>query len=102
MYAFIKDSKAVCVFLCTEPGAPIIYLNTFSNEGQKVYGAAQATGCPLFSRAKASTGLHIFLPGEQGEQNQKSSSAERQAEHGRAPFLLSGQGDRNGVSAKSG
>ena len=49
MYAFIKDSKAVCVFLCTEPGAPIIYLNTFSDEGQKVYGAAQATGCPPFT-----------------------------------------------------
>ena len=49
MYAFIKDSKAVCVFLCAEPGAPIIYLNTFSDEGQKVYGAAQATGCPPFT-----------------------------------------------------
>ena len=49
MYAFIKDSKAVCVFLYTEPGAPIIYLNTFSDEGQKVYGAAQATGCPPFT-----------------------------------------------------
>ena len=49
MYAFIKDRKAVCVFLCTEPGAPIIYLNTFSDEGQKVYGAAQAAGCPPFT-----------------------------------------------------
>ena len=49
MYAFRKDSKAVCVFLCTEPGAPIIYLNTFSDEGQKVFEAAQAAGCPPFT-----------------------------------------------------
>ena len=49
MYAFIKDSKAVCVFLYTEPEAPIIYLNTFFNEGQKVYETAQATGCPPFT-----------------------------------------------------
>ena len=49
MYAFIKDSKAVCVFLYTEPEAPIIYLNTFLNEGQKVYETAQATGCPPFT-----------------------------------------------------
>ena len=49
MYSFIKDSKAVCVFLCTEPGAPIIYLNTFSDEGQKVFEAVQAAGCPPFT-----------------------------------------------------
>ena len=28
---------------------PIIYLNTFSDKGQKVYEAAQATGCPPFT-----------------------------------------------------
>ena len=49
MYAFIKGSKAVSVFLCTEPGAPIIYLNTFSDEGWKVYETAQAVGCPPFT-----------------------------------------------------
>ena len=49
MHAFTINGKAVDVFLETEPGAPIIYLNTFSGEGQKVYEAAQAVGCPLFS-----------------------------------------------------
>ena len=49
MHAFTINGKAVDVFLETEPGAPIIYLNTFSGEGQKVHEAAQAVGCPLFS-----------------------------------------------------
>lgn len=49
MHAFTINGKAVDVFLETEPGAPIIYLNTFSGEGQKVHEAAQAVGCPPFS-----------------------------------------------------
>ena len=49
MHIFKIGSKVVSVFLTTEPGTPIIYLNTFSDEGQKVYGAAQATGCPPFT-----------------------------------------------------
>ena len=43
------SNKTVLVFLCSKPGAPIIYLNTFSGEGQKVYEAAQAAGCPPFT-----------------------------------------------------
>lgn len=46
---FNKGKETVEIYLCTETKAPIIYLNTFSNEGQKVYDAAQATGCPVFT-----------------------------------------------------
>ena len=43
------EKKNESVFPATFPGAPVIYLNTYSNEGQKVYEAAQAVGCPPFS-----------------------------------------------------
>ena len=35
--------------LSTKPDAPIIYLNTFSGEGQKIFETAQATGCTPFT-----------------------------------------------------
>ena len=43
------DGKAVAVFLGNKPGASVIYLNTYSDAGQKVYEAAQVVGCPPFS-----------------------------------------------------
>ena len=49
MRAFTINGKTVDVFLASGPGTPIIYLNTFSDEGQKVYEAAQAAGCPPFT-----------------------------------------------------
>lgn len=49
MRVFTIYGKAVDVFLATEPGTPIIYLNTFSSEGQEVFEAVQATGCPSFT-----------------------------------------------------
>ena len=48
MHAFILGDKHIAVFPCVVPNAPIIYLNTYSNEGQKVYEAAQTAGCPPF------------------------------------------------------
>lgn len=48
MRAFTTNGRVVDVFLATEPGSPIMYLNTFSSEGQKVYEAAQAaSGLPF-------------------------------------------------------
>ena len=41
--------KSISIFLSIKPDAPIIYLNTFSDEGRKVYEATQTTGCPPFS-----------------------------------------------------
>lgn len=32
-----------------EANVPIIYLNTFSGEGQKIFETAQTTGCPSFT-----------------------------------------------------
>lgn len=49
MQTLTIDSKTAFVFSGAEPEAPIIYLNTFSGEGQKVYKAAQAAGCPPFT-----------------------------------------------------
>ncbi|WP_369518080.1 alpha/beta hydrolase-fold protein [Intestinimonas butyriciproducens] len=49
MQPFTIGSKTVSIFPSIEPEAPIIYLNTFSDEGQKVYGAAQPAGCPQFT-----------------------------------------------------
>ena len=49
MYTFTADNKAISIFPCTKSESPIIYLNTFSDEGQKVYEAVQAAGCPPFT-----------------------------------------------------
>ena len=49
MYTFTINEKTVSIFPSLEANAPIIYLNTFSGEGQKVYEAAQAAGCPPFT-----------------------------------------------------
>lgn len=49
MHRFSISGKTIEIYQCVEPGAPIIYLNSFSNEGQKVYEAAQATSCPPFT-----------------------------------------------------
>ena len=39
------EKKAASVFPTTFPGAPVIYLNTYSDEGKQVFDAAQAVGC---------------------------------------------------------
>lgn len=49
MHAFIFGDKHIAVFPCVVLNAPIIYLNTYSNEGQKVFEAAQTAGCPPFT-----------------------------------------------------
>ena len=49
MYTYKIDGKTLTLFLSAESGAPIIYLNTFSDEGRRVYEAAQAAGCPPFA-----------------------------------------------------
>lgn len=49
MFNFTIGSKTVSVFSNDKPGVPIIYLNTLSSEGQKVFEAAQATGCQSFT-----------------------------------------------------
>lgn len=49
MYIFSAQGKTISIFLGPEATVPIIYLNTFSDEGQKVYEAAQAACCPPFT-----------------------------------------------------
>lgn len=51
MHTFTIGSKTISVFSIAQKAAtPVIYLNTFSGEGQKVFEAAtQVTGCPPFT-----------------------------------------------------
>ena len=49
MYTFSVQSKTISLFPSLKTNTPIIYLNTFSAEGQKVYEAAQDIGCPPFT-----------------------------------------------------
>ena len=49
MHTFTTNGKTVSIFPSSEANAPIIYLNAFSGEGQKVYEATQTAGCPPFT-----------------------------------------------------
>lgn len=49
MQTFMISNKTVSVFTSFKPETPIIYLNTCSGEGQKIYEAAQAAGYPPFT-----------------------------------------------------
>ena len=49
MSSFAIAEKVVDIFPSTETTAPIIYLNTFSGEGQKIYEAARAANYPQFT-----------------------------------------------------
>lgn len=49
MCTFSTRGKTISIFPSLEATAPIIYLNTVSGEGQKVFKEAQAVGCPPFT-----------------------------------------------------
>ena len=49
MSVFTTEGKNVFIFSGAEPKIPVIYLNTVSGEGQKVFEAAQTAGCPPFT-----------------------------------------------------
>lgn len=49
MHTFAIGDKTVCVFLAAAADAPVVYLNTFGDEGRKVYDALAASGCPPLS-----------------------------------------------------
>ena len=49
MIDYTMETKTVSVFPATFPGAPVIYLNTYSDKGQQVFDVAQAAGCPPFT-----------------------------------------------------
>lgn len=44
MYTFSMDGKTISVFPAAGPDAPVLYLNTVSDEGQEVFQAAQRDG----------------------------------------------------------
>ena len=45
----IINGRNIDIFLGNNPESPIIYLNTFSDEGRKVYEVVQAADCPPFT-----------------------------------------------------
>lgn len=47
METFLSVGKRVCVFPAAELDIPVVYLNTFGEEGQKVFEALAAGGPPL-------------------------------------------------------
>lgn len=49
MDIFTTVDKNISVFSTTFPGAPVIYLNTYSDEGQQVFETAQVVGRPPFT-----------------------------------------------------
>ena len=49
MQPFTIGSKTASIFPNSESETPIIFLNTFSGEGQKIFETAQATGCTPFT-----------------------------------------------------
>lgn len=49
MRTFVAGGKTVAVFPADVPGAPVVYLNTFGDEGQKVFEALVSGGCPPLS-----------------------------------------------------
>ena len=160
MYTLSTKGKTISIFPSLEVNIPIIYLNIFSDAGQKVYEATQAIECPPFTLVAISdldwnhdmvpwdsppafkhaepytggaddylrlltqeiiptaekeiagvpcwrgiagyslAGLHVLLPGGQGEQDPEPDPAECPAEYGGDPGVLSGQGDRHGVSVE--
>lgn len=49
MYTFQTSGKTISIFSRAGSGCPIIYLNTFSNEGQEVFESAQTSDCSSFT-----------------------------------------------------
>lgn len=49
MHTFTIGDKHIAVFPCAVPNAPMIYLNTYPEERQQVFDAAQAAGYPPFT-----------------------------------------------------
>lgn len=46
MHTLAAGGKTLSIFPASAPDAPVIYLNTFDGEGQKVFDALTAAGCP--------------------------------------------------------
>ena len=49
MTSFTIENKMVDVFPAAEPDRPVIYLNTYGQEGRQVFQQLQSSGCPDFN-----------------------------------------------------
>ena len=54
MISFTTENKTVNVFPSNEPDKPVVYLNTFNHEGEKVFQQLQASNCPDFTLVEIS------------------------------------------------
>ena len=49
MTSFTIDNKNICIYPSSVPNTPVIYLNTFANEGDHVYNALHDIGCTNYT-----------------------------------------------------
>lgn len=49
MHTFVAGGKTVTVLPASVPDAPVVYLNTFGDEGQNVFDVLASGGCPPLS-----------------------------------------------------
>lgn len=49
MHSFTIENKEVTVFASAKPDKPVVYLNTFGQDGNQVFQKLQASGCPDFT-----------------------------------------------------
>lgn len=54
MTSFIVEHRTVTVWPGRTPGGPVVYLNTYGQEGQQVLSELEKLGCPDFSLATVS------------------------------------------------
>ena len=54
MHTFVIEDKYTAIFPCVVPNTPVIYLNTYSDEGQRVFEAAQTASRSPFTLVSVS------------------------------------------------
>ena len=54
MTRFTIEQKHITVYPCDEPDRPVIYLNTFEDEGEQVLRILRDSGCPPFTLVSVS------------------------------------------------
>ena len=55
MTRFTIEQKHITVYPCDEPDRPVIYLNTFEDEGEQVLRILRNSGCPPFTLVSVSS-----------------------------------------------
>ncbi len=75
MTSFTIENKTVDVFPAAEPDRPVIYLNTYGQEGRQVFQQLQSPGCPDFNLVAISNlnWEHDMVPWDSPPLSQKNA-----------------------------